>query len=352
MACLLWATISLAQTNVELQVENINGKQEITLNLKQNIDNKTVVTRKTYQSMEELRNDPDLKDIDVHILADGEAEFIGSNDFNVVLSALGDSTIHKVMVETEDINNGFNQSMKMWTDEEGRVHVIKNGQEVNTAELKNGNDMFFWNTNGEKNVNIEVKIDDNGTRHVYKNGVELSEVEMAHDVTLSDTTEDMNIEVTIDEAGQKHVTVNGQTVNYDEWIKNNKSGTFEAEVTTNNQGQKTVVLVEQLHIKVTEINEKEEASFGIENTKELKPNTLNYYPNPSNGKFTLTFKGKAKPTTIRITNTQGKTVYEKTLHGFDGSFSNEIDIRNLPKGIYLLQVIQGSKAAHKKLIIE
>lgn len=74
-------------------------------------------------------------------------------------------------------------------------------------------------------------------------------------------------------------------------------------------------------------------------------NKWNVYPNPSNGLFYLETK---EVLNLQIRNSAGGLVFrQETKRG-----TNEIDIRHLSKGIYLLQVRNGQEVLSKKLVLE
>lgn len=313
---LLAAGLSWSQTKVELNVEDNNGDETIKLHLERQIDGETVVTDKTYASMEELKNDPELEGVNLNII-DGNMAFI-SDDNGVVHVNVEDEDgkveAHKIMIASELDDNGEKSDVKVWTDDDGKIHVIENGIELSADDVK---------------------------QHV----ISMKANHLAMD-------KEMNVEVTIDENGEKHVTVNGKEVDANTWVEKNKEGTFNYEFTSDDGKGNVVLIVEDKNIEIKDANKEDEKAFGLANAKELKLDELNYYPNPSKGKLTLAFKGKAKPTLVKITDTQGKIRFEQALGAFAGSFSRELDLSDLPKGMYLLQVTQGNKSALKKIIIE
>lgn len=75
--------------------------------------------------------------------------------------------------------------------------------------------------------------------------------------------------------------------------------------------------------------------------------TLNLYPNPSTGNFTI--KGSEKISTVKISDLSGKTVYTENISSVSKSFNLE---GRLPSGIYIaeIQFENGTKET-KKIII-
>lgn len=383
---ILLSLASFSQTKIQLEVENENGKEQYKLKLEREVAGKTVITEKTYSSMEEMKNDPDLKGLDLHFM-DGHGNSFKSKDGNVLIEI--DEEVeggdHKMMFVTE--GEGENVEMKVWTDEDGKTHVIKNGVKVEMDELhKEGeHNIMFFSEGDEGETKIEVTIDEDGTKHVIKNGkeVELGELHEGSDNVFFFKSEGdnrkmieelMEVELTVDEDGNHHVKVNGEEVDYEEWKKSNKmhkdSKTLEwveegedgkhikKEIIIikgdgeGSEGKMIEVIVSNIVLHLEDINEEDEKAFSIENSKELKLDEFNFYPNPSNGTFQLKFQGKERPTSVRVTDINGKEMYIEDLQNFGGTYDREINLSGLKKGIYLLQVVQGSKAINKKIVIE
>jgi hypothetical protein len=84
----------------------------------------------------------------------------------------------------------------------------------------------------------------------------------------------------------------------------------------------------------------------------LKPDDLKFYPNPSDGKFSIEFESDGKqPVSIVITDMNGKQVQKQEVSG-EGKHSLSFDLRSEGKGTYILNLQQGKKSTTKKIIIE
>lgn len=345
----LFTIAAFAQTKVEMQVEKDGDTEQYKLKLERTVDGETVVTEKTYSSIEEMKNDPDLKDVDIHFFNGDENNFSFSDEdgekhirIEVEKEEEGDGEPHEFTFFSTD-EPGEDVDVKVWTDDQGETHVLKNGKEVDIEEIKKeGDNVFFFNTDGE-------------------------DIEGA---------EKMEVEVTVDDNGEHHVTVNGEEVDYNEWKKEDGddfhfgNGTVVIEKDGENgkkvkkeiiirrdgkEGEEAQVFVKKSFnwiVKVEDIDSEEVKAFSLDEKKELSLEEFNFYPNPSKGDFNLQFKGKGKPTEVRITDINGKEIYKEELKNFSGTYNKEIDLSGAKKGIYLLQVIQGSKATNKKIIIE
>ena len=96
----------------------------------------------------------------------------------------------------------------------------------------------------------------------------------------------------------------------------------------------------------------------IEEDKEGKNNLkgvdFKTYPNPNNGNFNieLTLDGK-KDTYFTITDLTGKEIHRGQIDADKkGVYTQPVKMEGMPKGTYILQIVQGKKAATKKVIIE
>ncbi len=85
----------------------------------------------------------------------------------------------------------------------------------------------------------------------------------------------------------------------------------------------------------------------------LSVEKMDFYPNPNNGRFNLSFTLPEKgDTDVKILNENGMLVFSEKLPGFSGSYSKEVDITRSPKGVYFVRVEQGSHALVKKIIVD
>lgn len=80
---------------------------------------------------------------------------------------------------------------------------------------------------------------------------------------------------------------------------------------------------------------------------------LRFYPNPNNGIFTIELASEEiSPVEIRVFDTNGRLVYNETETNFTGNYQKEIDITSYGTGTYFLQIVKGSHAVTKKLIVQ
>jgi len=90
---------------------------------------------------------------------------------------------------------------------------------------------------------------------------------------------------------------------------------------------------------------------GIESTSQTL-NGLNVYPNPNNGILNLELNSNTNsPLSLQVMNVNGKLVYETQIENPSGQKTNQLNLQELPNGIYLLQFKQADQRLHKKLVI-
>jgi TonB family protein len=75
--------------------------------------------------------------------------------------------------------------------------------------------------------------------------------------------------------------------------------------------------------------------------KVLPVENFKTFPNPSKGRFTLSFSAPQRFTEIDILNAQGYVVFSRVLNTFSGTFREEIDLGKVPKGNYVVVISQG-----------
>jgi hypothetical protein len=105
-------------------------------------------------------------------------------------------------------------------------------------------------------------------------------------------------------------------------------------------------------IKTIPSGDEEFSSFNLSGMPEFELKSLNYYPNPNEGEFTLTFTGSKKPVIVRILDTKGNLKMEENMEDFNGTFNQVLNVKHFDKGSYLLQIFQQEKVLNRKLVLE
>jgi hypothetical protein len=85
----------------------------------------------------------------------------------------------------------------------------------------------------------------------------------------------------------------------------------------------------------------------------LSVEKMEFYPNPNNGHFNLSFTLPDKgDTEVKVLDLKGQQVFSEKLGNFSGSYSKELDISKNPKGVYFIRVEQGHHALVKKVMVD
>lgn len=81
---------------------------------------------------------------------------------------------------------------------------------------------------------------------------------------------------------------------------------------------------------------------------------LNIYPNPSEGRFTVNFLAQrpVDEVTISITNVTGQKVWEQRYDHKDKEFAKELDLSNMAKGVYIVEIKADNDRQIRKLILK
>ena len=93
----------------------------------------------------------------------------------------------------------------------------------------------------------------------------------------------------------------------------------------------------------------EDVDTGLDDPKEREM-AFRVYPNPSNGLFQLSWEGVEKEATIQVSNNLGQTLRSIRLDKPAAAY--ELDLRGLPRGIYVVQVNTERGKGVKKVVIE
>jgi hypothetical protein len=87
------------------------------------------------------------------------------------------------------------------------------------------------------------------------------------------------------------------------------------------------------------------------NDSELTSN-LNVFPNPTNGKFTVSISNpEAMDMTIELVSISGQVVYRNEVKA-TSSYNNEIDATTFAKGVYYLKVNNGKDVKIEKVVVQ
>ncbi|MFZ4635525.1 MAG: PDZ domain-containing protein, partial [Saprospiraceae bacterium] len=83
----------------------------------------------------------------------------------------------------------------------------------------------------------------------------------------------------------------------------------------------------------------------------LEMTSLSVFPNPTAGPVSVRFEAAAVPTTVRIIDVAGRTIYSKTINQFSGFFNEDIDLGNNRPGIFTLQIEQNGQILTEQIVL-
>jgi hypothetical protein len=238
------------------------------------------------------------------------------------MSAQQDTKPKKVMVHIVTDENGKTNTFEATELTPEAEQKLKEAG-INISELKNGSVVTINRTTSSSTTSTN----DNGTtiKTININGG--NETELGNDLkTYSFTSDDSNVKV----------IVNGE------------------ELTSSHSDSKDKkVKMVFVMVNLTNSSAEERKKAGINDTKEsLEINEVLCMPNPTNGKFKISFKSENKSNVeLLVRDINGKIVLKEQAANNNGEFSKEIDLGNEAKGIYFVTINQGGKATTKKLVV-
>lgn len=143
----------------------------------------------------------------------------------------------------------------------------------------------------------------------------------------------------------------------DEDIDFDADENMEVNVFTDKNGKSKTIIIADIDVNdmdmLAEVTEQGETKELAKRPTDMDITELNFYPNPSNGMFRLSFTATENTSlNIRIVDATGKQVFTDLLDNFTGEYNRSIDISDNPQGLYLLQLIQDDMQYVKKIIIQ
>ena len=331
-------------------------EDKIKLKIRVKEDGQVVKTiEKTYNSWEELREDAELKEFGIEISDLGEGYgFFKKGD--------GDREI-EITIESGDEHEGV------------RIFEFKNQFDDLDGKL----DFHFKDGDG---ISIEIDRDDEGNVIIKRNGEVISEEDLQEEMG------DINIwfdDKWIEDIEDLHLDLFDEDNEGNFWLFDDEEGDGEKKrkIIIHPFGEHLEMDMEELRERMKELHEQWEETIDIDSdgnrfsirirhkatisdfeegddtlerlnldSRDLQYEELSYYPNPSNGRFTLKFMGNDDPLEIRVVDMSGREVYKESVPDFDGTYNRKLDLSGRDEGMYVLQVRQGNRAVSKKLVIE
>lgn len=132
---------------------------------------------------------------------------------------------------------------------------------------------------------------------------------------------------------------------------------FNDDDTADKKVNKKVIIIQKSDLKSEKSNSSKQSKSKTKFEEGSSPNFMvkdfKYYPNPSNGKFELSFNlATHGDLNVSITNATGKKIYNEMLKNFSGQYNQSFDISEQGAGVYLLNIRQGNEWMNKKVVIK
>lgn len=272
----------------------------------------------------------------------------------------------KVDVDAKDMNDGTAKDGKV--KNEHKVIVLRTNKDGNAKEC-----------------NIKMSCDSNAKGHAYTFQINGLDENMQKEVEkglkgidentakmIQEKLKDLNINITMPNPGMElsikgEETKDGANANVRVFIsKDAKEGKVSEELplevnvdaTANeNNGKEVVKRVYVIRMKKDSKSPANNTTVTTEQVAEqgaLPTNEFSLFPNPSeDGRFTLKFNLPSEGnTTIRITDVNGREVYQEQLNNFKGSYEKPFDLSAYGKGAYMVNLSQNNKTTTLKIAIE
>jgi hypothetical protein len=317
LACaiiLFSVTVSMAQDRKE-------NKSEIKIKIQKDTDGKQVNIDTTISADQLSALKEYLKDLDIDFDADAWGSDKAMDGGNMVLHFKHPQMKKEDREAFEKDMEKFNKEMQDLDHEIEDLHI----------------EMFGFGDGNPENFDFHIQVPNTPDAPMppnvfYFDDGDHNDSECQHGKKFSYQYRYSNDEVPDSLQGEDHIILHGK--------KGEEAPAFEKEIITKD-GDKIFVYKRKLPKEEAKIS----ASMPITRVK--------VYPNPGDGKLTVSFSSNTKAdVTISITDAKGAEVYNKTIDGFSGEYSNQVDISGKGKGTYYLKISQGEDSVTKKILVE
>ncbi|MCX8148144.1 fibronectin type III domain-containing protein [Thermaurantimonas aggregans] len=92
--------------------------------------------------------------------------------------------------------------------------------------------------------------------------------------------------------------------------------------------------------------------FSIGLAENILGHLLKLYPNPSDGRFELTFSDDLNELPVRIIDLTGRTMHTARITSANGQFNHAFDLRRLPAGTYFVQIETTAGTLTRRIILQ
>lgn len=295
-------SVSISTTEdgkVKLKVVKRDGDDETTF-------------EKTYDSHEEMQNDPDLEKYGINL----------KNSFSFSQGTNGSPRIF--------LHNGPGNGS--WNGQNFTIDIDSMRSSIQGMMKGFGSNAFTFGFDDDNFMDMDSLVqrfnfkNDNG--HFFFNDEEFADTDSLRDV-WKDQFGNMKFDFGIDDSP----SALGFRFGNDE--------------------DDSIKIVSRIKVFVRSAKAEDKEVAGTEEMEKLELNDINFYPNPSDGRFDVELEtGSDAPIQIAIIDPNGNEVYNRTGKPTDGKYDFRVDLSHEEKGIYIMKVVQNNKALTKRVIIE
>jgi hemin uptake protein HemP len=300
-------------------------------------ENGNKVTKKFVNGKEVELSPEELKKIESHKATGGENRVIIKRDGSHGSDHGGEFRVldeHNVEIRVEVDDNGNTTITK-----------IENGEEVEMTEEELNN---FHAAEGHEGHEMRIFIEDGKTldQEGMTEEMEIKIEKMMEGIDTGDGQREIIIKIDSDSENFEGIDMeffeDGE--NTFEWISDNQDHQIKL-MTSDGDEEFTLVLVTENFDESVKMEHK----MRIDTSKE----SFELFPNPTDGTFTVRFtQDKKAKTDLRITDVNGKVVFEDKLGKFSGTYEKEINLKKFGAGTYLLSIEKDGKVETKKIIVK
>ncbi len=301
------------------------GKVKLKIVTKSGDDSK--IFEKTYDSYEAIADDPDLEEYGVNVddLSFGKGNLnFRSNGSNFFIR--------------KGFGNGFDDD-----DDEGNSIFFNFDADSLRSNFRNhfrnfGNGFSFNFDDDDFGIHIDSLRHNfnfgNRGKSFHFNGDDFEDIESLRE-RLREQMDKFDFDFDLD---------------FGDWDDNGRIFHFRSGDEDDEDGFK---VISRVKVFVRSAREADKQKVGADKMDELEIRDISFYPNPSNGRFTVDVStGNDSPVQVKVINPDGGVVYDKSDQLASGEYSFKVDLTGKRKGIYILQVIQNNSSLTKRVIIE
>ncbi len=283
------AVYLLANQGLVMAQEN---ESQITIDITREVDGKTEKFSKTYSSKEEMEADEELQSF--------------SEDMDQVTRvAVAPGGTQNIKIQKTDSSSSY--AFDFDTEVKKVVKKMKSYDEMDDDSLSvKLQKQIYKLEEALANLGLDIKEEIE-----ILGDMDWDEIRERHKIMIIDEEEEIDELITENEESSKQITIS--SIDDNELGKRGKVGKNEL----------------------------------------LELEVLDYYPNPSPGRFRLKFQLKEEgPLNVKVYNLEGQEVFVRYFPRYSGVFSELIDLRGQDAGMYLLEISHHKKRLVRKMVIQ